>query len=104
MLVDWYKLLYNHNLLASRISKKVSIKFDRGKKVFNNISHLNAEEKLKISLSGTENFYVGVNETISTLVFNRVLKSFYDYQIEILKLLQVEIANLKNPALSTITF
>ena len=99
-----YKLLYNHNLLASRISKKVSIKFDRGKKVFNNISHLNAEEKLKISLSGTENFYVGVNETISTLVFNRVLKSFYDYQIEILKLLQVEIANLKNPALSTITF
>jgi hypothetical protein len=99
-----YKLLYNHNLLASRISKKVSVKFDRGKKVFDDISHLNAQEKLKISLSGTENFYVGVNETISTLVFNRVLKSFFDYQTNILKLLQVEITNLKIPALSTITF
>ena len=99
-----YKLLYNHNLLSSRISKKVSVKFDKGRKLFKDITHLTAEEKLKISLSGTENFYAGVNETISTLVFNRILKSFFDYQIDILKLLEVETINLKNPPLSTITF
>ena len=99
-----YKLLYNHNLLSSRISKKVSLKFDRSKKIFEDISHLTPQEKLKISLSGTENFYAGVNETISTLVFNRIIKSFHDYQIDILKLLQVETINLKNPSLSTITF
>jgi len=99
-----YKLLYNHNLIANRISKKVSLKFDKGRKIFDDISHLTPEEKLKITLSGTENFYAGVNETMSTLVFNRILKSFHDYQIDILKLLQVETINLKIPPLSTITF
>ncbi len=99
-----YKLLYNHNLLSNRISKKVSLKFDKGRKIFHDISHLTSEEKLKMTLSATENFYAGVNETMSTLVFNRILKSFYEYQVDILKLLQVETINLKNPPLSTITF
>lgn len=101
----FYKLLYNHSLLANRISKKVSLKFDnRGVRLFNDISHVNPVTKLQTDLRNTKDFYVGMNETTSLLVFNRILESFYNYQLEILKLLKVETINLKNPPLSTIIF
>lgn len=103
--VAFYKLLYNHSLLANRISKKVSLKFDnRGVKIFDDISHINPEDKLQINLDNTKDFYVGMNETTSLLVFNRIIESFYNYQLEIIKLLDIETINIKNPPLSTIIF
>ena len=45
-----------------------------------------------------------MNETVSTIVFNRVFKNLYNYQTKIASLINSRVTNTEISPLTTITF
>ena len=100
-----YKFLFNLTLLGNEISKKIKVKYENNFLILDTIKIIDSNLKNEvIDIQDDKQFFVGVNETTSTLVFNRVFSKLNDYLKEISKLLKVEVVNTRIPPVSTVTF
>ena len=101
-----YKFLHNINILGSNVGKKYNLRFTDNKfKVLDNFESIDLELKnSKVNIDSIKNFYAGVNETVSTLVFNRIFSNLYEYQEDIASLLKSETINTRLSPLTSITF
>jgi hypothetical protein len=101
-----YKFLHNINILGLNVGKKYNLRFADNKfKVLDNFESIDLELKnSKVNIDSIKNFYAGVNETVSTIVFNRIFSNLYDYQEDIASLLKAETINTRLSPLTTITF
>ncbi len=100
-----YKFLFNLTLLGNEISKKIKVKYENNSLILDSIRIIDSNLKNTIlDITDDKQFYVGVNETASTLVFNRVFTKLNDYLKDISSLFKVDILNTRIPSLSTVTF
>ena len=100
-----YKFLFNVNLLGLEIGKQLEVKYSDGFLTFEKFKNIKPEFKIdKVNFENDNDFYVGVNETISTKVFNRVIEKIYNYLYGLSSLLNVQVNNTRISPLTTVTF
>ena len=100
-----YKFLFNVNLLGLEIGKQLELKYLDGFLTFDKFRNIIPENKNEIvSFENSNDFFVGVNEIISTKVFNRVIENVYNYLENLVTLLNPEINNTRISPLTTVTF
>ena len=88
------KLLYNHDNLAANIQFQFNSAYNTEKILtLTGISSLSASVVQK----STYDNFVGVNEVLTPQVFNRCIERIYNYQLSIMKCLEVNATNLKYP-------
>lgn len=98
-----YKFLINVDLLFKEIGKKIEVKFIDDFLFLDNFKNIDSSNKENI-LINEKDFFVGVNETISTKVFNRTLSNVYSYMEKIIPFLNSNTVNTRISPLTTITF
>ena len=100
-----YKFLFNVNLLGLEIGKQLELKYLDSFLTFDKFRNIIPENKNEIvSFENSNDFFIGVNETISTKVFNRVIENVYNYIENLVTLLNTEINNTRISPLTTVTF
>tara|TARA_E500000318_G_scaffold15561_1_gene15821 strand:+ start:5103 stop:6947 length:1845 start_codon:yes stop_codon:yes gene_type:complete len=100
-----YKFLFNVNLLGLEIGKQLELKYLDSFLTFDKFRNIIPENKNEIvSFENSNDFFIGVNETISTKVFNRVIENVYNYFENLVTLLNPEINNTRISPLTTVTF
>lgn len=100
-----YKFLFNLNLLTNEIGRSLFVKYDNDFVILDSIKTVDINDKLIFgNITNEKDFYVGVNETASTKIFNRTLSNLYYYIENISKILNLKYRNIRIPPLSTITF
>ena len=100
-----YKFLFNVNILGLEIGKQLEVKYSDGFLTFEKFKNIKPEFKIdKVNFENDNDFYVGVNETISTKVFNRVIEKIYNYLYGLSSSLNVQLNNTRISPLTTVTF
>tara|TARA_R110002153_G_scaffold53177_2_gene148480 strand:- start:14933 stop:16873 length:1941 start_codon:yes stop_codon:yes gene_type:complete len=99
-----YKLAFNVNLLNANICKALKVQFVNTRKEFLSFNNIDPDTIDNIKLLDQNELYVGVNEVISTNVFNRTVEKLYDYQELLLQAYKIKVVNTKIPPLSTTMF
>lgn len=93
------KLLVNHMRFRDQIfGKFIGLQDDRGNVVFSGTRYLRPEELNTIFFEQDISFYIGANELTTSSIFNRIIKKFFDIQINLKNVLEAEVTN--NPGLS----
>lgn len=92
------KLFYNHALIGNNItSKMLSEWVDPYQKKFKAIRYALPEEIWSRGRSPSLNNFIGVNELIISSVVNRSLKSIFDFQLDMLKDIKLQVLNIRPP-------
>jgi hypothetical protein len=100
------KMLHNMNLITQNISKKVNVSYGRYviPEFFALLYIDKAGDKQIVTESFMKNLFVGMNETTSTKVFNRMFESMLNYQKQVIALLDVGYNNENIPKARKISF
>jgi len=100
-----YKYLHNINILGNNINERITLKYKENVLSIDKFIPLTPDEKVnQLRIDNIKDFYVGMNETTSTLVFNRVFKNLYNYQSKIASIINSTTVNTEISPLTTITF
>ncbi len=100
-----YKFLFNVNLLGFEIGKRLETRYLNNFLTFRKFKNIIPDDKNEIiELKNENDFFVGVNETISTKVFNRVIENLYNYTTNLSLLLNAEVTNTRISPLTTVIF
>jgi hypothetical protein len=97
--------LHNINILGNNVNEKIDLAFKQSVLSVDKFIALDPESKVNnLKINNIKDFYVGMNETVSTIVFNRVFKNLYNYQTKIASLINSRVTNTEISPLTTITF
>ena len=100
-----YKYLHNINILGNNLNEKIDLAYKQSVLSVDKFIALDPESKVNnLKINNIKDFYVGMNETVSTIVFNRVFKNLYNYQTKIASLINSRVTNTEISPLTTITF
>lgn len=101
-----YRHLFNLNLLASNLNKKLLAKFDTletdGYLRFFDFIELTTKDKISLDMADQKQFFVGVNETLNGNTLNRVINNLFNYQNSLINLVKTERIGKRIPILETV--
>ena len=98
--------MFNLNLLASNLNKKLLAKFDTletdGYLRFFDFIELTTKDKISLDMADQKQFFVGVNETLNGNTLNRVINNLFNYQNSLINLVKTERIGKRIPILETV--
>ncbi len=101
-----YRYLFNLNLFASNVNKKLLAQFDTietdGYLRFKEFLELIHKDKIDLDLNEQKQFFVGVNETLNGNTLNRVIEELFNYQNKLINLLRTKRIGERIPLLKTV--
>ena len=101
-----YRYLFNLNLFASNVNKKLLAQFDTietdGYLRFKEFLELIHNDKIDLDLNEQKQFFVGVNETLNGNTLNRVIEELFNYQNKLINLLRTKRIGERIPLLKTV--
>lgn len=78
------KLIFNHLLLAQSIFYKIILDYDsNGNPIYGGLDNITEDEKSNFDII-TNSYYFGINEVLSSIVFNRVIENLHSLQKKLL--------------------
>ena len=101
-----YRHLFNLNLFASNLNKKLLAQFDtvdtEGYLRFQEFIELNYDDKETLNMNDQKQFFVGVNETLNGNSLNRVITNLFDYQNKLIEVVRTKRIGKRIPVLKTV--
>jgi len=101
-----YRHLFNLNLFASNLNKKLLAQFDtvetEGYLRFQEFIELNYNDKETLNMDDQKQFFVGVNETLNGNTLNRVITNLFDYQNKLIEVVKTKRIGKRIPVLKTV--
>ena len=101
-----YRHLFNLNLFASNLNKKLLAEFDTlqtdGYLRFREFLELDYSDKESLNLNDQKQYFVGVNETLNGNTLNRVMENVIEYQNKIISTVDTKRIGERIPLLKTV--
>ena len=101
-----YRHLFNLNLFASNLNKKLLAEFDTlqtdGYLRFREFLELDYSDKESLNLNDQKQYFVGVNETLNGNSLNRVISNLYEYQNKLIEVVKTQRIGKRIPLLKTV--
>jgi len=101
-----YRHLFNLNLFASNLNKKLLAEFDTiqtdGYLRFREFLELTHDDKETLDLINQKQFFVGVNETLNGNTLNRVITNLFNYQNKLIEVVKTKRVGERIPLLKTV--
>ncbi len=101
-----YRHLFNLNLFASNLNKKLLAEFDtietEGYLRFKEFLELNHDDKQSLDLNDQKKYFVGVNETLDGNTLNRIIGNLFDYQNRLIDVVKTNRIGTRIPLLKTV--
>ena len=101
-----YRHLFNLNLFASNLNKKLLAEFDTietdGYLRFKEFLEMTHDDKIELDLNNQKDFFIGVNETLNGNSLNRVINNLFNYQNKLIDVVKTIRTGERIPLLKTV--